>query len=154
MADPALAEARTGRLQAPNAHLPSLPAWRPADRPPAATACDPVLGGALPGRTESDAGQPRQANRRGRRGEIALAVPATRPRGGSTDPPDPVSRAPGVDSQTRHGRATTAGHPHAPGSGRPDPGAARPGAGMGGPVRAEFVRVPPRTLRARCARDA
>src|SRR5436190_7014017 len=101
MAGAALAEARARRLQAPNAHLPSLPAWRPADRPPAATARDPILGGALPGCAESDAGQPRQADRWGRRGEISPAAPAPRPRGGPADPPDPVSRAPGVDSQTR-----------------------------------------------------
>src|SRR5216683_582768 len=128
----ALAAARAGRLQAPKAHLPSLPAWRPEDRPPAATAVDPGRGGALPSRAEGDAGQPRQADRWDK---APPAGPAARPGGAPADPPDRPRGAPGVDSQTRHPRTPTARHPHAAGSGRADPGAARPGAGMGSPVR-------------------
>src|SRR5712692_376149 len=123
----ALAEAGAGGLQAPTAHLPSLPAWQPAGRPPAATAVDPGLGGALRGRAEGDAGEPRQANRRGGRGEKPPAAPTARPRGPPADPPDRSRGAPGVDTQARHTRTAAARHPHAPGSGRPDPGAARPG---------------------------
>src|SRR3954466_2154521 len=150
----ALAEARADGLQAPKAHLPSLPAWRPEDRPPAATAVDPVLGGALPGRAESDAGQPRQADCWGGWSQEPPAAPAPRARGAPADPPDRSRGTPRLDSQARQARTTGPGHSHAPGSGRPDPGAARPGTGMGGAVRAEFVRLSPRTLHARCARDA
>src|SRR5712692_1910030 len=116
----ALAAARAGRLQAPKAHLPSLPAWRPEDRPPAATAVDPGRGGALPSRAEGDAGQPRQADRWDRWGKAPPAGPAARPGGAPADPPDRPRGAPGVDSQTRHPRTPTARHPHAAGSGRAD----------------------------------
>src|SRR5713226_3587439 len=146
----ALAEAGAGGLQAPKAHLPSLPAWQAEDRPPAATALDPVGGGTLLGSAEGDAGQPRQANGGRRWGEEPSPDPAARPSGAPADPPDGPRRTPGMDSQTRQARATAVGHPHAPGSSRPDPGAARPGARMGGAVRAELVRVPSRPLHTRC----
>src|SRR5437588_1566405 len=150
----ALAEAGADSLQAPKAHLPSLPAWRPEDRPPAATAGDPVLGGALPGRAESDAGEPRQADRWGGWSQAPPARPAPRSRGAPADPPDRARGTSSLDSQARQARTTGTGHSHPPGPGRADPGAARPGTGMGGPVRAELVRVPPRPLHARCARNA
>src|SRR5215471_13724692 len=97
----ALAEAGAGSLQAPKAHLPSLPAGQAEDRPPVATAVDPIGGGTLPGRAEGDAGQPRQADRGGGRGQAPPASPPARPGGAPADPPDGPRRAPRLDSQTR-----------------------------------------------------
>src|SRR5918911_537184 len=97
----ALAQAGAGRLQAPKAHLPSLPAWRRQDRPPAATAADEVLGSALPGRAESDTGQPRQADRRGRWGQAPHAPTTARLGRGPADPTDRAGGAPGLDPQAR-----------------------------------------------------
>src|SRR5262245_38781457 len=110
----ALAEAGADGLQAPKAHLPSLPAGQAEDRPPAATAPDPVRGGTMRGRTEGDAGQPWQANGGRGWGEEPPPAPAARPRGAPADPPDGPRRAPSLDSQTRPARATAVGHPDAP----------------------------------------
>src|SRR5439155_6252750 len=97
----ALADAGTRRLQAPKAHLHSRPAWRHEDGPPAATAVDEVLGGALSGGAEGDAGQSRQADRRGRRGQVPVGG---RTAGAGEAPDDPPARPPAatdLDSQTR-----------------------------------------------------
>ena len=154
MENAALVRAGAGRFQAPKAHLQGLAAWQDEDRPSVATAADEVLGGPLPGRAEGDAGQSREADRRDRRGQEPRAYPAARPRGGPANPTDRPRGTSGLDSQTRQARTTTARHPDAPGSRRPDAGAAGPGAGMGGALRAQCVRLPSGTLHARCDRDA
>ena len=154
MEDAALARAGAARLQAPKAHLQGLATWRSEDRPSAATLADAIPGSPLPGRAEGDAGQSREADRRGRRGEEPRASPAARPRGRPADPTDRSRGSSGLDSQTRQARTTPARHPDAPGPRRPDAGAVGPGTGMGGALRAELVRLPSGTLRARRDRDA
>ena len=149
----ALEAIRAAGLQAPTADLPSLRSWRCEDRPPAPTAPDDVLGGQVPRRQEGDAGQPREEDRRGGRGE------GPRPRrSGSRLARDPAPTAagqagpPGLDPQARQGGAAAAGHPDDAGPGRADACAARPGTRMGGSLRAEQLRVPPGTLLPRCDR--
>src|SRR5688572_23342613 len=101
MEDGALAHAGTRRLPAPKAHLQGLAAWQDEDRPSVATAADEVLGSPLPGRAEGDAGQSREADRRGRWGEEPHAHPAARPRGGPADPANWPRGSSGLDPQTR-----------------------------------------------------
>src|SRR5687768_14641477 len=71
MARAALEEIRAAGLQAPKAHLPSLPSWRREGGPQAPEPSAQVLVGQVPGRSQGDPGQPREEDGRGGRGRIA-----------------------------------------------------------------------------------
>src|SRR5581483_3447789 len=146
MEAPALEAIRAAGLQAPNADLPSLPAWRCQDRPPTPEALDAVLGRAVPRSPSGDTGQSRQADGRRRRREEprARSSPDAGPR--AVPAQESAAHPPGLDSQTWHPRAAPPGHPDDGGPGRTGPGQAGPGTRMGGALRAEQLRVPPRTL--------
>jgi hypothetical protein len=150
MEQPALAAPRAAGVQAPEADLPSLPSRRCQDCPPTRTALDDVLGRAMPGGAARHAGQPGQEDRRGGWGEEPATPPTARlgplPDGGRQSPTGPA----GLDPQTRRSGAAAARHPHHAGPRQPNPGTARLGTGMGGSLRAEQLRVPPRALLPRC----
>src|SRR4051812_24485135 len=84
-------------LEAPEAHLPSLPTWRQTGSPPAATTVDEVLVGQVPGRASGDAGQPGQEDRRRGRGEEPRATRADRSRLGAVADPEAATRPAGLD---------------------------------------------------------
>src|SRR5439155_6955064 len=138
----ALARARAERLQAPNAHLPSLPAWQDEDHPSAATAAPPVLGRPLSGGAEGDAGQPRQADRRGRWSQEPPPGPAARPRGPPAEPTHRPRGTAGLEPQTGDAGPPSAQHPNPARPPRPDPGSPRAGIGMGGALPAARLRLP------------
>src|SRR6266508_927140 len=74
MADPPVAQAGTGGLQAPNAHLPSDAAWQRPGSQATPTLNGPVARGETPRRASGHQGQPRQTH--GRRGWGESADPA------------------------------------------------------------------------------
>src|SRR5215216_4001818 len=112
MEGPPLAQAGTGRLQAPTADLPSLEPWRPEGRPPSATPTAPIASGQAAGRSAGEPGQPWEANRRGGWGDSPDATSAPRPGGAPGAPRARATSPAGLDPRARHERTTPARHPH------------------------------------------
>src|SRR5581483_892516 len=101
---PAVAEAGAGRLQAPEAHLQSLSAWRHEDRPQTATLVDHVPSRQVPRRQEGHPGQSREEDRWGGWAQEPHASPAPPARARPDRGPQGAAGPPGLDSQTRQGR--------------------------------------------------
>src|SRR6266508_993299 len=125
------------RLQAPEAYLPSLATWRYQDSPPTPATLDEVLVREVSRGPSGDAGQPRQADGRHRRRELAHPARAAGPGRDLAPHAQGAPRPPGLDTQARLGRAAPAGHPDDAGPGRASARQTRGGTGVGGSVRAE-----------------
>src|SRR3954467_10498514 len=116
-----LARRRAVRLQAPNAHLPSQATGRCPGRPSAPTTPGEVVVGEVPGGQAGDAGEPWETDGWGRRGQVPDATPAAGARADPARSSAGSAHPPGLDPQTRDGRATPAGDPDAGGPGSPGP---------------------------------
>src|SRR6266567_2291514 len=132
MEAPALEIVRAASLQASKADLPSLPSGRRYDRPSSPTIPDEVLGGQMPRRPQSDAGQSGQENRWRGRGQEPHPQPAIGSGPASDATFKDTPRSPGLDPQTWHLGTATARHSNPGQPRRPNAGAASPGTRMGG----------------------
>src|SRR5580658_3355350 len=127
-------EGRAECLQAPKAHLSSLPSWRWKSSPQTPTTPDEIPLRAVAG---GKAGHPRQSrkengwNRWGKESDAQTKIPdgENLERASASD-----SAAPGLDTQTRDTGETAAGNPHSTRPSSPGAGQRSDGTRMGSAI--------------------
>src|SRR5580765_7563347 len=110
MERPALAETRTGCLQAPEAHLPSFTARRNKDRSSTATFVDNIPIRQASRRQESHPRQPRKEDRRSGWGEEPHTTPTSATRGNPFSGDKGRAGPSSLDSETGQDGAATPWH--------------------------------------------